>query len=43
MFVRLDSLPVWPKPPGRRFYDSIDPTDYMTAEEWDEDDDKDAA
>ncbi len=39
MLDRLDSLPVWPKPPGRRFYESIDPTDYMTAAEWDEDDD----
>jgi hypothetical protein len=44
VFDRLDSLPVWPKPPGRQFYESIDPTDYMTAEEWDkEDDDEEAA
>jgi hypothetical protein len=43
VFDRLDSLPVWPKPPGRHFYESIDPQDYMTGKEWDEEDDEDTA
>jgi hypothetical protein len=43
MVDRLGSLPVWPKPPGRHFYDSIDPREYMTPEEWDKEGDEDAA
>ena len=36
MFDRLDTLPTWEKPPGRRFYPPIDPDDYQLIE--DEDD-----